>query len=297
MEYHHRSHTVKTSHKSSKKIDFSLNLKNSIKEELESSKEYNSDTQEEINNDEEPDVQIVSKFQFYFEAIITIILCFHSYLIYSYLNVIHVCFIFILTFSRYETEYTFLLKNKKTLMIILVIIDSVYLVIKSIFFIIFALENSLSGKLKPIYPSFVIKYDWQNYFEYVMVFIIIVLLLVNLIIGEFDYNFWKNSILPKTMEILQKESINNNTILNLGIFYISLGAALYPSVVNLAILVLGLLFFFSLLFKQNFRFVMKKYISIIMIFSLPVYTIIDYMLNSKEIMEKIDNIVCLSDFY
>ena len=289
MEDHPRSYTVKNKQKSPKKLDNSINIKSSIKEELESSKDYNSDTQEEINNEEESDTQIVSKFQFYFEAIITIILCFHSYLIYSYLNIIHVCFIFILTFSRYETEYTFLLKNKKTLMIVLIIIDAIYLVIKTIFFIIFALENSLSNKLGPIYPFFVIKYEWQNYFEYVMVFIIIVLFLVNIIIGEFDYNFWKNSILPKTFQKLQKESINNNTILNFGIFYISLGAALYPSAINLVILVLGFLFFFSLLFKQNFRIVMKKYVSIIIIFSLPVYTIIDYMLNSEEIMEKIDN--------
>ena len=261
-----RSYTVKNNKKSPKKLDASINQKNIIKEELESSKEYLSDTQEDLINEEDSDNKSVSTFQYYFEAIITIILFFHSFFIYSYLNIIHVVYCFLLTYSRYDIDYTFLVKNKKTLMIVLIIIDSIYLVIKSIFFIIFSLENNLSENLESVYQFFVVGYEWRNYYEYVMVFIIIILFLVNIIIGDFDYNFWKSSILPKTYQILQKESISENSTLNFGLFYISLGSALYPSAVNLAILLIGFLFFLSLLLKNNFRIIMKKYTSIIMIF-------------------------------
>jgi hypothetical protein len=181
-------------------------------------------------------------------------------------------------------------------MIVLIIIDSIYLVIKSIFFIIFSLENNLSENLESVYQFFVVGYEWRNYYEYVMVFIIIILFLVNIIIGDFDYNFWKSSILPKTYQILQKESISENSTLNFGLFYISLGSALYPSAVNLAILLIGFLFFLSLLLKNNFRIIMKKYTSIIMIFTLPIYTILNYMFNSEAIIDKISNSVTRTIF-
>ena len=296
MEKHTRSYTVKNNKKSPKQLDASINQKNIIKEELESSKEYLSDTQEDLINEEDSDNKSVSTFQYYFEAIITIILFFHSFFIYSYLNIIHVVYCFLLTYSRYDIDYTFLVKNKKTLMIVLIIIDSIYLVIKSIFFIIFSLENNLSENLESVYQFFVVGYEWRNYYEYVMVFIIIILFLVNIIIGDFDYNFWKSSILPKTYQILQKESISENSTLNFGLFYISLGSALYPSAVNLAILLIGFLFFLSLLLKNNFRIIMKKYTSIIMIFTLPIYTILNYMFNSEAIIDKISNSVTRTIF-
>ena len=296
MEKYTRSYTVKNNKKSPKQLDASINQKNIIKEELESSKEYLSDTQEDLMNEEDSDNKSVSTFQYYFEAIITIILFFHSFFIYSYLNIIHVVYCFLLTYSRYDIDYTFLVKNKKTLMIVLIIIDSIYLVIKSIFFIIFSLENNLSENLESVYQFFVVGYEWRNYYEYVMVFIIIILFLVNIIIGDFDYNFWKSSILPKTYQILQKESISENSTLNFGLFYISLGSALYPSAVNLAILLIGFLFFLSLLLKNNFRIIMKKYTSIIMIFALPIYTILNYMFNSEAIIDKISNSVTRTIF-
>ena len=157
MENISRSYTVKNIKKNSKKFDFSFHQKNIIKEEYESSNQSFSDTQEDLINEEETDTKDykpVSKFQYYFEAIITIILCFHSYFIYSYLNIIHVIYCFLLTYSRYETDFNFLVKNKKTLMIVLIIVDSIYLILKSIFFIIFSLENTLSESISTIYPFF-----------------------------------------------------------------------------------------------------------------------------------------------
>ena len=287
-----RSHSVRDKTKKFRNLDFSISSyqKNAIKEEMESSREYLSDTQEEINNDDDSDnIKPVSKFQYYFETIITIILCFHCYFIYSYLNIFHLVFCFLFTYSKYDIEYNFLVKNKKTLIMVLIIIDSVYLIVKSIFFIILSLENGVSQSVDAVNPFFIVKYEWRNYYEYVMIFCVIVLLIANLIIGEFDYSFWKYSILPKNYQILEKHKNNNNTILNFGVFYISLGAALYPNATNLAILSMGFLFFLSLLLKKYFRIVMKKYVSLIMIFVLPTYTITNYLLNSEEIMDKINS--------
>ena len=64
-----------------------------------------------------------------------------------------------------------------------------------------------------------------------------------LIIGEFDEEFWKASVLTKTNTILKEKSSDCNNILNFGLFYITLGASLYPSFINLIILILGFLFF------------------------------------------------------
>ena len=281
-----RSYTVKKERRNQRKIDIDLNF--AIKEENESSKENISDSQEDIINEEDSEFHPVSKFQYYFELFMTIIMFFHIYLIYSYLNIIHLIYCFLLTYSRYEINYNFILKNKKTLMIVLIIIDSIYLVLKSIFFIIFSLENDVSEKIQSVYPYFVVGYDWKNYYEYAIVFIIIVLFLINIIIGDFDYKFWKNSILPKTYQILQGESSDNNIVLNFGMFYSTLGAALYPSAINLIILIFGFLFFLSLLLKTNFRNLMKKYCSLIMVFALPIYTIINYIVNAEGIIKEIN---------
>ena len=61
----------------------------------------------DLMNEEDSDNKSVSTFQYYFEAIITIILFFHSFFIYSYLNIIHVVYCFLLTYSRYDIDYTF----------------------------------------------------------------------------------------------------------------------------------------------------------------------------------------------
>ena len=134
-----RSKTTFKKKNNTPKNDLSLQQKETIKEEDDSSSHSFSENQEDLINDDEidnidfTDNKPVSKYQFYFEAIITIILCFHSYFIYSYLNIIHVIYIFLLTYTRYETDFNCLVKNKKTLMIVLIIIDSVYLILKSIF--------------------------------------------------------------------------------------------------------------------------------------------------------------------
>ena len=125
-----RSYTVKKERRNQRKLDIDSNF--AIKEENESSKENISDSQEDIINEEDSEFHPVSKFQYYFELFMTIIMFFHIYLIYSYLNIIHLIYCFLLTYSRYEINYNFILKNKKTLMIVLIIIDSIYLVLKSI---------------------------------------------------------------------------------------------------------------------------------------------------------------------
>ena len=108
MESKNRSYTLKYKKKNQLKQDISLDPKLIIKEETESPRDYLSDSQEEKTNEDYPELpNPVSKYQYYFEIIITIIFCFHCYFIYSYLNIIHLIFCFLLIYSRYETDYTF----------------------------------------------------------------------------------------------------------------------------------------------------------------------------------------------
>ena len=103
--------------------------KDVIKEENEDGNAIN-ESQEDINNEEDSDVQNVSNFQYYFEVIITVIMSLNSFFIYSYLNIIHIFFCFLLLFSRFITEYNFWAKSKKAFMIFLLAIDIIYFLMK-----------------------------------------------------------------------------------------------------------------------------------------------------------------------
>ena len=285
-----RSYSVKSKNRrnSLKRLNLDIYAKDAIKEENESVKD-NNETQVELINEEESDVQTVSNFQFYFELILSSIMCLNSFFVYSYLNIIHLIFCFLLIYSRFNLDYNFWAKNKATLMIILLTIDALYLIVKSIFFIIYALENEVSEKLNYIYPFFIIEYEWRNYYDYSIVAVIIILIMLYLIIGEFDEEFWKVSVYAKTCNILKDESVKKNETLNFGLFYIAFGASIYPSVIDLIILILSFIFFVSIILNKKFRTLMKKYISFLIIIILPIYTISNYALNSSQIMNKISN--------
>ena len=270
-----------------KSIELGIYPKDPIKEENESIKDFLNESQEDIINEEESDFQNVSNYQYYFELILSIIMALNSFFVYSYLNIIHLLYCFLLIYSRFIIEYNFWAKSKKIFMIILLIFDVIYLIAKSIFFIIFALKKEISDSLNKIYPYFNVEYGWKNYYEYSIIAIIIILILIYLIIGEFDEEFWKGSIFTKTSNLLKEESLKINNILNFGFFFVALGAAIYPSVFDLIILILSFLFFVSIILNKRFRTLMKKYIAILMMFILPFYTILNYFLNSHQIMSEI----------
>ena len=71
-------------------------------------------------------------------------------------------------------------------MIILLIIDAIFLILKTIFFIIFALDNDVSKKINFLYSYLSVEHFWWNYYDYTIVAVIIILILVYLIIREFD---------------------------------------------------------------------------------------------------------------
>ena len=287
-----RSYSVKNKNlgNSLKSIELGIYPAEPIKEENESVKDNLNESQDDdIINEEESEIHVVSNYQYYFELIISIIMCFNSFFSYSYLNIIHLIYCFLLIYSRYNIEYNFWEKSKKLLIIILLVIDILYLIVKSIFFIIYSVDNEVTEKCKSLYPYFVIGYEWRNYYDYSIVFIIAVLFIVYVIIGEFDEEFWKGSILTKTWNILKDEAPKNNNYLNFGIFSIVLGAAVYPSVIDLIILFLGFLYFISIILNKNLRILMKKYIAILIIVLIAIYTIINYFLNSHQIMHKITN--------
>ena len=284
-----RSFSVKNKNMraSLKNIELGIYPKDPIKEENEDVKDNFNESQEDIINEEESDIENVSNYQYYFELIISIIMCLNSFFTYSYLNIIHLIYCVILIRSRYSIEYNFWVKSKKTLMIILIVIDIIYLIVKSVFFIIYAIDTE-SETLANVYPFFIVSSEWRNYYDYAIVSAIIVLTLVYLIIGEFDEEFWKASVLTKTNTILKEKSSDCNNILNFGLFYITLGASLYPSFINLIILILGFLFFVSIILNKKFRTLMKKIDNLLM-FILPIYTIINYVLSSKSIKAIITN--------
>ena len=196
-----RSYSVKNNNlgNSLKSIELGIYPAEPIKEENESVKDNLNESQDDdIINEEESEIHVVSNYQYYFELIISIIMCFNSFFSYSYLNIIHLIYCFLLIYSRYNIEYNFWEKSKKLLIIILLVIDILYLIVKSIFFIIYSVDNEVTEKCKSLYPYFVIGYEWRNYYDYSIVFIIAVLFIVYVIIGEFDEEFWKGSILTKT---------------------------------------------------------------------------------------------------
>ena len=286
-----RSFSVKNKNirNSVKSIELGIYPKDPIKEESESVKDNFNESQEDIINEEDSDSQTVSNYQYYFELILIIIMSLNSFFRYSYLNIIHLTYCFLLIYSRYIIEYNFWARSKKTLMIILLIIDAVYLIVKTIFFIIFALDNEISEKCNFLYPFLIVEHSWRNYYDYSILALIIILILVYLIIGEFDEDFWKGSIFTKTSNILKEQSLKSNNILNLGLFYVALGAAIYPSVIDFIILCLAFIFFISIILSKQFRTLMKKYIAILIMLILPIYTILNYALNSSQIMDKISS--------
>ena len=240
---------------------------------------------DDVANEDESDFHSISNFQYYFELIISIIMSINSFFTYSYLNIIHLVFCFIFIYSRFNIEYNFFAKSRKTFMIIVLLLDVIYIIIKTILFILYAINSDLSEKIEFIYPFFIIGYQWRNYYDYVIVVLIILLISVYLIIAEFDEEFFKANIVVKTTNILLDESFKPNNVLNLGFFYISLGAAVFPSIIDLIILIIGFLFFISLILNKKCRNFMKRYLSILVMIIVPIYTIINYSLNSKQIMD------------
>ena len=288
-----RSFSVKNKNvpSSIKNLELGIYPKDSIKEENESVKDNLNESQEDIINEEDSDIQNVSNFQYYFELILSIIMILNSFFTYSYLNIIHIIYCFLLLYSRFTIEYNFWVKTKKTLMIILLIINCLYLTIKTIFFIIYAVDNEITKKCDMLFPFFIVGYEWKNYYDYSIVSVIIILVIVYLIIAELDEEFWRVSVFNKTSNILKEKCIDNNNILNFGLFYVTLGAAIYPSVVDLIILILCFLYFISIILNKKFRNIMKKYVAILIMFILPIYTILNYALNSHQIISKISSLI------
>ena len=236
---------------------------------------------------EDSDIQNVSNYQYYFELILSIIMILNSFFTYSYLNIIHLIFCFLILHSRFNIQYNFWEKSRRTFMIILLVIDCLYLVFKTIFVIIYAVDNEITENCEMLFPFFVVGNEWRNYYDYSVVSLIIILVIIYLIIGEFDEDFWNVSIYSKTSSILKEECSDCNNILNFGLFYVTLGAAIYPSVIDLMILILCFLYFVSIILNKKFRNFMKKYITLLIMFILPIYTIINYTLNSHQIIKRI----------
>jgi hypothetical protein len=256
-----RSLSTRQENKKSNLKPFQLSALNEpIKEESDFFRDNLNDSQELSVSEEDSEVQNVSNYQYYFEVILSIIMLLNSFFTYSYLNIIHIIYCALLLRSRYSIKYNFWVKSKKSLMILLVVINFIYLMVKSLLFIAYA--RHIDHELLPkIYPYFIISYNWQNYYDYGIVSFMIILILIYLIIAEFDEEFWRTIVLEKTNNLLRKytyDSSNAKNILNFGIFYITFGGSMYPSLINLVIVMIGFIFFVSIIFSKKRRTIMKK---------------------------------------
>ena len=134
-----RSYSVKNKNfKASRRNLPHIHTNDVIQEENESInriKDNIYDETDDMTNEDESDFHNVSNFQYYFEFIISIIMSLNSFFTYSYLNIIHLVFCFIFIYSRFNIEYNFFAKSRKTFMIIVLLLDVIYIIIKTISFI------------------------------------------------------------------------------------------------------------------------------------------------------------------
>ena len=69
------------------------------------------------------------------------------------------------------------------------------------------------------------------------------MLLVNVIIKNYNCEYYNNNELLPNIRIIERNLKYNNSIINLGTLLLCFGSAICPSLINLFILILGLIFF------------------------------------------------------
>ena len=180
------------------------------------------------------------KFIRYFDYFMSIFLFANSFIYYSFLNVVHIGFSFYLIFARYSTLYSCFMRNKGRLTLTVLIIELFYIIFK----IIIDIVNKAKEKQ---YLDFFFPNKWASIYEYVIVSLIMIFLLIYLIAKDFSHSYFNNFDYIRNKKFLESKIPNNNNILNTGIFLICFGCTIYPTTVNLAFLLLGLIYFFCLL--------------------------------------------------
>ena len=213
----------------------------------------------------------------YFDYFIPIILYINSFIYFSYINLIHFFYLFFIINSKYSTKYGFFMRNKGKMTAIFLFSEFIYLIFK---IIIISINSSRKQKiLEDVFPE----NKWTSIYEYIFEAMLIILLLIYLIINNFSYQTFKINEFEDNKKFLDTKLSSNNNILNFGLILIIFGCTLSPSIINLILLVLALIFFFLTLFFMNRKKFIKKNFCRIYIFMTCLYICYNYLLNSPNI--------------
>ena len=224
----------------------------------------------------------------YFDYFMSIFLFANSFIYYSYINIVHLCYSFYLVFAKYSTIYNCFMENKGRFTLLVLIIDFFYIILK---IVINIMNRSNDNKmLEDFFPK-----NWCSIYEYVIVSIIMLLLLIFLIAKDFSHAFFNNFEFIRNKKILESKLPNNNNILNSGIFLICFGCTIYPTTINLVLLILGLIYYFCLILGFKCRRFIKKHFRRFYITAIFIYIIYNYLINSNSIDFDVGKVVIINE--
>ena len=224
----------------------------------------------------------------YYDYFMSVFLFINSFIYYSFINVIHISYAFYLIFAKYSTLYSCFMRNKGTITLTVLLIDLFYIIFKMII-------NIMNKANKEDRMDYFFPKDWSSIYEYVIVSLIMLFLLIYLIAKDFSQAYFNTYDKGKNVKFLEGKISNNNNILNTGIFLICFGCTIYPTTMNLIFLMLGLIYFFCLLLGVKCRRFIKKHFRRFYITILFLYILYNYLINSKSIDFDIGKIVIFDE--
>ena len=239
-----------------------------------------------ISNIDKKDNNI--KHKYIYEFFISLFLFINSFISYSFTNILHICYSFYIIYTAYTTYYTFRIYLKKYLGIVIIIFDSIYLFFKAAIHFYINAKKERPKDIEKSYQEkiFVIFYNWRTIYDYIVTILIIIMLLINIIIRNFNHEYFNNNQLIQNVRIIEKYLKNRDEILNLGIALLCLGSSICPSLINLIFLCIGLIYFYTQLLNKNFKVFMKKYLKYFFLTTIALYTIYNYIFSSLLIQTK-----------
>ena len=224
----------------------------------------------------------------YFDYFMSIFLFANSFIYYSFINIIHLSYSFYLAYAKYSTLFSCFMRNKGCFTLLVLIIDLLYIIFKIIIDIINKAKKQ--ELLQDFFPN-----NWASIYEYVVVSLVMLLLLIYLICKDFSHSFFNSYDYIRNKNFLESKLPNNNNILNSGIFLICFGCTIYPTTMNLILLILGLIYFFCLLLGVKCRRFIKKHFRRLYITTIFIYILYNYILNSRAINFKIGKIIIFDE--
>ena len=245
------------------------------------------DGEDSISNIDIKDSKIKPKY--FYEFFISFFLFINSFISYSFTNIFHICYSYYIIYNSYLTSYSFTIKLKKYFGIIIIVIDSVYLFFKaSIHFYMNAQKEKTKNEERYKEKIFVIfNNNWRTIYDYIETSLIIIMLSINIIIKNFNHEYFNNNILIQNIRISEKYLKNSNGILNLGVLLLCFGSAFCPSLINFIILFFGIIFFYCQLINKNIKGFMRKYIKYFFLLIIVIYSIYNYFFSSFIIQKKL----------